>query len=268
MQGVGFRPYVHRLAGELGLAGFVLNDERGVLIEVEGDQAALDAFVGRLAAEAPPLAQVERVLVRAAASRRGEQRVRDPGEPPLAASRMPACPPTARPATTAWRSSSTPPTAATATRSSTAPTAARASRSCGTCPTTGRSRRWPAFAMCAALPRRVRGSRRPALSRPAERLPRLRAAAAPRRRRRRRRPRGPRWTALASGSIVAVKGLGGYHLACRAESGAGGGGAALAQAEGGPALRPDGALPGGRARAGATCRPPMSSCCRVTSGRS
>ncbi len=37
MQGVGFRPYVYRLAGELGLAGFVLNDARGVLLEVEGD---------------------------------------------------------------------------------------------------------------------------------------------------------------------------------------------------------------------------------------
>ena len=39
VQGVGFRPYVYRLAGELGLAGFVLNDSRGVLIEVEGDDA-------------------------------------------------------------------------------------------------------------------------------------------------------------------------------------------------------------------------------------
>ena len=36
VQGVGFRPFVYRLAGELGLAGHVLNDERGVLVEAEG----------------------------------------------------------------------------------------------------------------------------------------------------------------------------------------------------------------------------------------
>ena len=62
VQGVGFRPYVYRLAGELGLAGFVLNDSRGVLIEVEGDDALVDRFVVRLRDEAPPLAVIERVL--------------------------------------------------------------------------------------------------------------------------------------------------------------------------------------------------------------
>ena len=40
MQGVGFRPHVYRLATELGLTGYVLNDERGVLLEVEGAPAA------------------------------------------------------------------------------------------------------------------------------------------------------------------------------------------------------------------------------------
>src|SRR5580693_5943271 len=67
VQGVGFRPYVYRLAGELGLAGWVLNDAHGVLLEVEGDGAAVDAFVARLGAEAPPLAVVERVEVSAVA---------------------------------------------------------------------------------------------------------------------------------------------------------------------------------------------------------
>ena len=61
MQGVGFRPFVYRLAGELELAGWVLNDERGVLLEVEGEPAAVERFLERLAAEAPPLAVVERV---------------------------------------------------------------------------------------------------------------------------------------------------------------------------------------------------------------
>ncbi|HEX2508051.1 MAG TPA: carbamoyltransferase HypF [Miltoncostaeaceae bacterium] len=61
VQGVGFRPYVHRLAGDLGLAGFVLNDARGVVVEIEADGAAVERFLERLAADAPPLATVERV---------------------------------------------------------------------------------------------------------------------------------------------------------------------------------------------------------------
>ncbi len=68
VQGVGFRPYVYRLAGELGLAGWVLNDAHGVLLEVEGDGAAVDAFVGRLGPGAPPLAVVEQVEVRSVAA--------------------------------------------------------------------------------------------------------------------------------------------------------------------------------------------------------
>ena len=67
VQGVGFRPYVYRLAGELGLAGWVLNDAHGVLLEVEGDGAEVDAFIARLGAEAPPLAVVEGVEVSAVA---------------------------------------------------------------------------------------------------------------------------------------------------------------------------------------------------------
>lgn len=63
VQGVGFRPYVHRLASELTLAGYVLNDARGVLLEVEGEERQVERFLQRLAAEAPPLAVVERVLV-------------------------------------------------------------------------------------------------------------------------------------------------------------------------------------------------------------
>jgi hydrogenase maturation protein HypF len=61
VQGVGFRPFVYRLANDLGLSGWVLNDTRGVLIEVEGGAAALASFLERLRREAPPLATVERV---------------------------------------------------------------------------------------------------------------------------------------------------------------------------------------------------------------
>ncbi len=48
MQGVGFRPYVYRLAHELELGGYVLNDARGVLLEVEGPRGAVDAFMACL----------------------------------------------------------------------------------------------------------------------------------------------------------------------------------------------------------------------------
>ena len=44
VQGVGFRPYVYRLAGRQGLAGFVLNDPHGVLIEVEGNASAVEVM--------------------------------------------------------------------------------------------------------------------------------------------------------------------------------------------------------------------------------
>jgi hydrogenase maturation protein HypF len=61
VQGVGFRPYVHRLAAELGLGGFVRNDARGAVIEAEGPAEAIDALLARLASEAPPAAVIERV---------------------------------------------------------------------------------------------------------------------------------------------------------------------------------------------------------------
>ena len=61
VQGVGFRPYVYRLAGELGVAGHVLNDSRGVVVEVEAAEETVERFLARLPAEAPPLASVERV---------------------------------------------------------------------------------------------------------------------------------------------------------------------------------------------------------------
>lgn len=61
VQGVGFRPFVHRLAHDAGLTGLVRNDAAGVSIEVEGAPAALDAFERALHGEAPPRARVETV---------------------------------------------------------------------------------------------------------------------------------------------------------------------------------------------------------------
>jgi hydrogenase maturation protein HypF len=59
VQGVGFRPFVYRVAHEHGLGGWVLNDEHGVLLEVEGDPDAVAQFFVRVRSEAPPLASVD-----------------------------------------------------------------------------------------------------------------------------------------------------------------------------------------------------------------
>ncbi|MDQ1323108.1 MAG: hydrogenase maturation protein HypF, partial [Chloroflexota bacterium] len=63
VQGVGFRPFVWRLATELGLAGRVRNAAGRVEVEAAGPDAALDAFARRLRTDAPPRARVERVTV-------------------------------------------------------------------------------------------------------------------------------------------------------------------------------------------------------------
>jgi len=61
VQGVGFRPFVFRLAGELALPGWVLNDARGVFIEVDGPRRTLERFHERIVSERPPHALVQSV---------------------------------------------------------------------------------------------------------------------------------------------------------------------------------------------------------------
>src|ERR1700722_13962078 len=61
VQGVGFRPFVYSLATGLGLSGFVGNDVDGVFVEVEGPSAAVTEFLRRLERDPPPLARIEGV---------------------------------------------------------------------------------------------------------------------------------------------------------------------------------------------------------------
>jgi hydrogenase maturation protein HypF len=63
VQGVGFRPFVYNLADELALSGWVLNSSSGVEIEAVGPPEALEAFADRLKSDAPPLARIEKVTV-------------------------------------------------------------------------------------------------------------------------------------------------------------------------------------------------------------
>ena len=244
VQGVGFRPFVHRLASELQLGGFVRNDARGVEVEVEGPADAVERV---------PRAPARRARRRWRASRR--VRARDvAGARRRAASRSPGS--RRRRAGRArrrrrrdlrrlpGRAASTPPTAATATRSSTARTAARASRSCAASPTTGRGRRWPA-SRCAP-PAGAEYDDPPTAASTPSRTP-ARPAGRGRgwwrdgRARRATTPSRAAAALLRAGAIVAVKGLGGYHLACRADDDDGGRAAARAQAPRGQAVRADGA---------------------------
>jgi len=58
VQGVGFRPFIYRLAGKYSLTGWVRNTPAGVLIEAEGESDQLTAFLGGISSETPPLAAI------------------------------------------------------------------------------------------------------------------------------------------------------------------------------------------------------------------
>jgi hydrogenase maturation protein HypF len=61
VQGVGFRPFIYQLARRFSLAGYVTNTSDGVDLEVEGEQGAIEAFLAQVEAETPPLARITRV---------------------------------------------------------------------------------------------------------------------------------------------------------------------------------------------------------------
>ncbi len=81
VQGVGFRPHVHRVASELELSGLVRNDAAGVVIEIEGDAQQVRAFPDRLLAGAPPLAAVEHLVSRSIPPRDTHHFVIEDSEP-------------------------------------------------------------------------------------------------------------------------------------------------------------------------------------------
>ena len=64
VQGVGYRPFVFRLAHEMGVTGWILNDIEGIIIHAEVETDALDAFVVRLSNEEPPAAHVAEITMR------------------------------------------------------------------------------------------------------------------------------------------------------------------------------------------------------------
>lgn len=63
VQGVGFRPFVYRLAAEENLSGSVMNTASGVVIEIQGEPECVEAFVFRLTQEAPPLSRITHITV-------------------------------------------------------------------------------------------------------------------------------------------------------------------------------------------------------------
>ncbi len=63
VQGVGFRPFVWKRANEFGLTGWVNNDSTGVTIEIQGSPTAIDRFLARFQSEAPPLSRIDSINV-------------------------------------------------------------------------------------------------------------------------------------------------------------------------------------------------------------
>jgi hydrogenase maturation protein HypF len=65
VQGVGFRPFIYRLAAEIGIHGWVSNSAQGVLIEAEAARPQLDTFLAQIEAQKPPHSSIQRIVVEA-----------------------------------------------------------------------------------------------------------------------------------------------------------------------------------------------------------
>ncbi len=61
VQGVGFRPFIFKLANEFNLKGYIYNDTNGVYIEVEGEDEDIDKFIEAILTKAPPLSLIEKI---------------------------------------------------------------------------------------------------------------------------------------------------------------------------------------------------------------
>ncbi|MBI5404108.1 MAG: carbamoyltransferase HypF [Ignavibacteriae bacterium] len=63
VQGVGFRPFIYKLAKSLGLKGYVLNTPQGVIIEAEGEHNILAEFIERIKSEKPPISLIQNISI-------------------------------------------------------------------------------------------------------------------------------------------------------------------------------------------------------------
>ncbi len=72
VQGVGFRPFVYRLAVDLALTGSVANTAQGVIAEIQGDDGAVSTFTRRVVDEAPPVARITSTAIKQLAVEPGE----------------------------------------------------------------------------------------------------------------------------------------------------------------------------------------------------
>ena len=216
VQGVGFRPFVHHLAGELGLSGRVGNDADGVFIEATGPGASIAEFLRRLVDEAPALAVVEDVQVTSA-----DPAVRPSGPQAFAIVASPTAPASAA-------ATSIPPDTAVCADcldEMRDPADRRFGYPFIACTNCG-----PRFSIVTGLPYDRPGTTmadfplcpdcRAEYTDPSSRRFHAQPTACP--------ACGPRFSmpvpdvvgALASGAIVAIKGIGGYHLACDARDAA------------------------------------------------